>query len=98
MKLSSIPLFCPCGSTKEKVRSALKPSISITFKRPAISSRVTARIERIPKALIYQNNFKLARYVYDRFCALYQEMYGEAFPSSFEQVVPSPLMSQQSPQ
>ena len=39
------------------------------------------------KALIYQNNFKLARYVYDRFCALYQEMYGEAFPSSFEQVV-----------
>lgn len=50
------------------------------------------------KALIYQNNFKLARYVYDRFCALYQEMYGEAFPSSFEQVVPSPLMSQQSPQ
>ena len=30
------------------------------------------------KALIYQNNFKLARYVYDRFCALYQEMYGEA--------------------
>ena len=50
------------------------------------------------KALIYQNNFKLARYVYDRFCALYQEMYGEAFPSSFEQVVPSSLMSQQSPQ
>ena len=50
------------------------------------------------KALIYQNNFKLARYVYDRFCALYQEMYGVAFPSSFEQVVPSSLMSQQSPQ
>lgn len=50
------------------------------------------------KALIYQNNFKLARYVYDRFCVLYQEMYGEAFPSSFEQVVPSSLMSQQSPQ
>lgn len=50
------------------------------------------------KALIYQNNFKLARYVYDRFCALYQEMYGEAFTSSFEQVVPSSLMSQQSPQ
>ena len=50
------------------------------------------------KALIYQNNFKLARYVYDRFCALYHEMYGEAFTSSFEQVVPSSLMSQQSPQ
>ena len=56
MKLSSIPLFCPCGSTKEKVRSALKPSISITFKRPAISSRVTARIERIPKASEFSKN------------------------------------------
>nr|WP_297903577.1 LamG-like jellyroll fold domain-containing protein [uncultured Parabacteroides sp.] len=41
------------------------------------------------RALIYQNNFKLARYVYDRFCALYQDMYGEAFPSSFERIVPT---------
>lgn len=49
------------------------------------------------KALSLHNNFKLARYAYDRFCALYQEMYGEAFPSSFEQIVPAPLVSQ-SPQ
>lgn len=49
------------------------------------------------KTLISQNNFKSARYAYDRFRALYQEMYGEAFPSSFEQFVLSPLMGQQSP-
>lgn len=50
------------------------------------------------KALMCQNNFKSARYTYDRFCALYQEMYGEAFPSSFEQLAPSSSLSQQSSQ
>lgn len=41
------------------------------------------------KALIRQNNFKLARYAYDRFSSLYQEMYGESFPIPFDEIAPN---------
>ena len=38
------------------------------------------------KALNGQNKFRLAHYAYDRFCSLYQEMYGEPFAFSYEQI------------
>lgn len=38
------------------------------------------------KALIKQNNYNLARFTYDRFCALYEEMYGEKFSQKFEEI------------
>lgn len=38
-------------------------------------------------ALIKQDNFKLARYTYDRFLALYQELYGEPFSISFDDIL-----------
>jgi two-component SAPR family response regulator len=38
------------------------------------------------KALLSQNNYNLARFTYDRFCALYEEMYGEKFPQKFEEM------------
>ena len=38
------------------------------------------------KALNGQNKFRSAHYAYDRFCALYREMYGEDFLLSFEQM------------
>lgn len=39
-------------------------------------------------ALVKQDNFRLARYTYDRFSALYQEMYGEPFHTSFDEIIP----------
>lgn len=38
------------------------------------------------KILIKQNNYNLARYNYDRFCLLYEEMYGEKYHSKFEEL------------
>jgi two-component SAPR family response regulator len=37
------------------------------------------------KALIKQNNYNLARFTFDRFCSLYEEMYGEKFKGKFEE-------------
>lgn len=39
------------------------------------------------KILIKQNNYNLARYNYDRFCILYEEMYGEKHYSKFEDLI-----------
>lgn len=36
------------------------------------------------KVLIKQNNYNLARYTFDRFCMLYEELYGEKFSIKFE--------------
>ncbi len=36
------------------------------------------------KALIIQNNYNLAKFTFDRFCLLYEEMYGEKFSGKFE--------------
>lgn len=41
------------------------------------------------KILIRQNNYNLARFTYDRFCALYEEMYGEKFSQKFEEIIAS---------
>lgn len=42
------------------------------------------------RALITQDNFRSARYAYDKFCTLYREMYGEDFSTSFEQIASRP--------
>lgn len=39
------------------------------------------------KVLIKQDNYNLSRFTYDRFCALYEEMYGEKFKVKFEELV-----------
>jgi two-component SAPR family response regulator len=39
------------------------------------------------KVLIKQNNYNLARFTFDRFCVLYEEMYGEKFSSRFEELI-----------
>lgn len=39
-------------------------------------------------ALVKQNNYNTARFTYDKFCALYQEYYGEAFPQKFDELIP----------
>ena len=39
-------------------------------------------------ALVKQNNYNTARFTYDKFCALYQEYYGETFPQKFESLIP----------
>ncbi|MDO9614158.1 MAG: hypothetical protein Q7J86_06490, partial [Bacteroidota bacterium] len=39
------------------------------------------------KVLIKQNNYNLARFTFDRFCALYEEMYGEKFSVKFEELI-----------
>lgn len=39
------------------------------------------------KALIKQNNYNLAKFTFDRFCALYEEMYGEKFTGKFEELI-----------
>jgi two-component SAPR family response regulator len=39
-------------------------------------------------ALVKQNNYNTARFTYDKFCALYQEYYGEAFPQKFDALIP----------
>lgn len=38
------------------------------------------------KMLVRQNNLHLARFTYERFCTLYEEMYGERFGKTFSQV------------
>jgi len=39
------------------------------------------------KVLIKQNNYNLARYTFDRFCLLYEELYGEKFAIKFEELI-----------
>jgi len=39
------------------------------------------------KALIKQNNYNLARFTFDRFCVLYEEMYDEKFTGKFEELI-----------
>lgn len=39
------------------------------------------------KTLIKQNNYNLAKFTYERFCTLYEEMYGEKFSSRFEDLI-----------
>ena len=39
------------------------------------------------KVLIKQNNSNLARYTFDRFCLLYEELYGEKFMIKFEELI-----------
>lgn len=39
------------------------------------------------KALIAQNNYNLARFTYERFFAFYEEMYGEKFKPSFNELI-----------
>ncbi|MBV5313429.1 MAG: hypothetical protein JZU47_09045 [Prolixibacteraceae bacterium] len=41
------------------------------------------------KALVKQNNYNLARFTFDRFCALYEDMYGEKFKGKFEELLAS---------
>lgn len=38
------------------------------------------------KVLIKQNNYNLARFTYDRFCLIYEEMYGEKFSGKFDEL------------
>jgi two-component SAPR family response regulator len=39
------------------------------------------------KVLIKQNNYNLARFTFDRFSLLYEEMYGEKFKSKFDELI-----------
>ena len=39
------------------------------------------------KVLIKQNNYNLARFTFDRFCLLYEEMYGEKFSGKFDEMI-----------
>ena len=39
------------------------------------------------KVLIKQNNYNLSRFTFDRFCTLYEEMYGEKFTGKFEELI-----------
>ncbi|HBY53387.1 MAG TPA: hypothetical protein DEH15_13220 [Marinilabiliales bacterium] len=39
------------------------------------------------KALIKQNNYNLAKFTFERFCSLYEEMYGEKFSTKFEDLI-----------
>ncbi len=39
------------------------------------------------KVLIKQNNSNLARFTFDRFCLLYEELYGEKFAIKFEELI-----------
>jgi two-component SAPR family response regulator len=39
------------------------------------------------KALIRQNNYNLARFTYEKFCSLYEEMYGEKFREPFDGLI-----------
>jgi len=39
------------------------------------------------KVLIKQNNYNLAKFTFDRFCMLYEEMYGEKFTSKFDELI-----------
>ena len=39
------------------------------------------------KALVKQNNYNLARFTFDRFCLLYEEMYGEKFSGKFDELI-----------
>jgi two-component SAPR family response regulator len=41
------------------------------------------------KALIKQNNYNLAKFTFDRFCLLYEEMYGEKFSEKFDELTAS---------
>ncbi|HNX55574.1 MAG TPA: hypothetical protein PKO30_08315 [Prolixibacteraceae bacterium] len=39
------------------------------------------------KILVRQNNYNLARFTFDRFCILYEELYGEKFDQKFDELI-----------
>lgn len=39
------------------------------------------------KALIKQNNAKSAQYTYQKFCSMYEQMYGEPYKTSFDELI-----------
>jgi two-component SAPR family response regulator len=41
------------------------------------------------KVLVRQNNYNLAKFTFDRFCSLYEEMYGEKFSGKFDELLAS---------
>ncbi len=48
------------------------------------------------KGMVDMNNRKLARYNFEQFCLLYNKMYGEKYPKSFEQFIADPPDSNRS--
>jgi two-component SAPR family response regulator len=39
------------------------------------------------KVLLKQNNYNLGRFTFERFCILYEELYGEKFKGKFEELI-----------
>ena len=75
--------FISCYSVKTDSDQLIRLAEQILRNDPCNEEALVCKV----RALVQQNHLKSARYTYQRFTALYEELYGEPFPQSFEAIL-----------
>lgn len=74
--------FIGSYSIKDEADAVIQIAEQILVNDPSNEEALSYKV----RALIAHNNFKQARYAYDKFCNEFKSMYGEPFGLSFEQI------------
>ena len=75
--------FIPSYSLQTESDQLIRLADQILRNDPCNEEALTCKVQ----ALAQQNHPKSARYTYQRFASLYEELYGEPFPQSFEAIL-----------
>lgn len=77
--------FIPAYSLQTESDQLIRLADQILRNDPCNEEALVCKVQ----ALAQQNHLKSARYTYQRFATLYEELYGEPFKRSFESLLPS---------
>lgn len=77
--------FIPTYSLQTESDQLIRLADQILRNDPCNEEALVCKVQ----ALAQQNHLKSARYIYQRFATLYEELYGEPFKRSFESLLPS---------
>ncbi len=77
--------FIPTYSLQTESDQLIRLADQILRNDPCNEEALVCKVQ----ALAQQNHLKSARYTYQRFAALYEELYGEPFKRSFDSLLPS---------
>lgn len=77
--------FIPTYSLQTESDQLIRLADQILRNDPCNEEALVCKVQ----ALAQQNHLKSARYTYQRFATLYEELYGEPFKRSFESLLPS---------
>lgn len=77
--------FIGSYSVKDQAEKIIHVADQILLNDPCNSLALSYKVT----VLVAQGKVKSAHYVYDKFCLLYKEMYGEPYPIAFEKIDPT---------